>query len=525
MNRPPASSASPARWTDRALGLVEHVGNRLPDTVFLFLLALFATWGLSWGLAGVDFGLTDPRTQQPLVIVNQLETASLTVFLTRMVEVFTAFPPLGLVLVALLGVGVAERTGLIGAALRAFLSVTPRFLVVPMVVMAGMLSHTAADAGYVLVVPLGAAIYHAAGRHPLAGVAAAFAGVGAGFAANLVPSSIDPLLQGFTQSAARIVDPAYEVNPLCNWTFLAVSSVWITLVAWFVGTRLVEPRFAAVAVDGDGTSEGERQAAPVDGGLAPREKLGLALAALVGLLAVVGLVLWARDPGSSLRGPKGGLTESAAPLMKSIVPLIFLGTFVPGVVYGYVSGSAKNHREIVKGMSQAMSSMGYYLVMAFFAAQFLDAFAKSNLGALIALEGASLLQALALPRAFTVLAAVLLATAINLLIASSSAKWALLSGILVPMLMQVGIAPELTQAAYRIGDSCTNAVTPMNYYFPLVVVVAQRYVKSAGIGTVASAMLPYSLAFLVAWCALLLAFWGLDLPLGVASRYVIPTGN
>ena len=496
--------------------MVERIGNRLPDTVFLFLLALLATWALSWLLSSVEFELIDPRSGAPLVIHNQLEVVSLVGFLTRMVEVFTSFPPLGLVLVALLGVGVAEKTGLIGAVLRAFLSFTPRALVAPMVVMAGLLSHTAADAGYVLVIPMGAAIYRAAGRHPLAGVAAAFAGVGAGFAANLIPSSIDPLLQGFTQKAAQIVDPAYTVNPLCNWTFLAVSAVWITLVAWFVGQRFVEPRLIGVAIDGEGDG------AKLDGGLERAEKRALLCAALVALAGVIGLAFWAAGKSSDWRGVNGGLTESGAPLMKAIVPLIFLVTFVPGVVYGYLSGSVKDHRDIVKGMSQSMAAMSYYLVMAFFAAQFLDAFARSNIGALIALEGASALKALALPQPVTVVAALLLATTINLLIASSSAKWALLSGIFVPMLMQVGIAPELTQAAYRIGDSCTNAVTPMNYYFPLVVVVAQRYVRSAGIGTLVSLMLPYSLSFLLAWIALLLAFWGLDIPLGIASRYVLP---
>jgi aminobenzoyl-glutamate transport protein len=495
--------------------LIERIGNRLPDTVFLFLLALLATWGLSWGLSSVQFELIDPRTNAPLVIHNQLRVESMVGFLTRMVEVFMGFPPLGLVLVALLGVGVAEKTGLIGATLRGFLSFTPRALVAPMVVFAGLLSHTAADAGYVLVIPMGAAIYRAAGRHPLAGVAAAFAGVGAGFAANLIPSSIDPLLQGFTQAAARIVDPEYTVNPLCNWNFLAVSSVWITLVAWFVGIRFVEPRLVQVEQDGEGDG------AQVEGSLKPREKLALAASALATLLGTAAFAWWAAQSDSALRGTGGSLTESGAPLMKSIVPLIFLATFLPGVVYGYVSGSAKDHRDIVRGMSQSMSAMSYYLVMAFFAAQFLDAFARSNLGALIALEGASALKALDMPAQVTVLAAILLATGINVLIASSSAKWALLSGILVPMLMQVGIAPELTQAAYRIGDSCSNAVTPMNYYFPLVVVVAQRYVRSAGIGTLVSLMLPYSLAFLLAWSALLLAFWGLDIPLGIDSRYLV----
>ncbi len=506
---------APMRWTDRVLGLVERIGNRLPDTVFLFLLALIATWILSWWLAPVEFDLIDPRNGAPIKIHNQLEVGSMVAFLTRMVEVFTAFPPLGLVLVALLGVGVAEKTGLIGALLRTFLSFTPRMLVAPMVVMAGLLSHVASDAGYVLVIPLGAAVFRAAGKHPLAGVAAAFAGVGAGFAANLIPSSIDPLLQGFTEKAAQLVDPAYRVNPLCNWTFLAASSVWIMLVAWFVGVRIVEPRLSTVVVDGEG------DATNVEGTLSAKEKAALALSVAAALTGTAAFAWWATRADSALRGANGGLTESGAPLMQMIVPLIFLATFVPGVLYGYISGSVKNHRELIKGMAQSMSAMGYYLVMAFFAAQFLDAFARSNIGALIALQGASALKALDLPQQVTVIAAIGLTTTINLLIASSSAKWALLSGIFVPMLMQVGIAPELTQAAYRIGDSCTNAVTPMNYYFPLVVVVAQRYVRGAGIGTLVSMMLPYSIAFLLAWSALLLTFWWLGIPLGIASRYTL----
>jgi aminobenzoyl-glutamate transport protein len=501
------------------LDAVERLGNRLPDPALLFLIALVLTAIASRLLAPVEFAEIDPRSSgggQPIRIVDQLDARAAVALLARMVRNFVEFPPLGVVLVALLGVGVAERTGLVDAAVRALLGMTPARLLTPGLLLVSIASHSAADTGYVLVIPLGGAIYAAAGRHPLLGIAAAFAGVSGGFGANFLPSALDPLLQGFTQAAAQMIDPARTVNPLCNWAFTSVSSLLILLVGWYVTERIVEPRLARVPVDG------EPERVPRTAPLARGERRGLvgALVAAGAALGLLAAVTWPAD--SPLRGPGGSLTASGAPLMDAIVPLIFLLFLLPGVVYGCVAGTVRTHRDLVAGMTASMSTMGYYLVLAFFAAQFTYVFRESNLGALIAIKGARALEAAAVPATIAVLGIIVLSAMIDVFVGSASAKWAVLAPILVPMLMQVGISPELTQAAYRIGDSTTNVITPLMPYFPLVVVYCQRWVRGTGIGTLVALMLPYSVGFLVSWSLLLVVYWSLGLPLGLQATYVYP---
>ena len=383
-----------------------------------------------------------------------------------------------------------------------------------MLILAAIVSHTAADAGYVLVIPLGGVIFYAAGRHPLAGISAAFAGVSGGFSANFIPSGIDPLLQGFTQTAAQILDAERLVNPLSNLGFTAVSSVLVIGVGWYLTDRVIEPRLQATPVDGD------PEAMPKMEDLTDRDRrgFGAGIGALVAGLLL--LTLAALPAGSPLRDTAGSLTGFTAPLMGMMVPLIFLLFLIPGVVHGYVAGTVKTHRDIVAGMTAAMGTMAYYLVMAFFAAQFIAAFNNSNVGLLIALKGANFLRDLALPPQVTIVGIILLTSVVNVFVGSASAKWALLSSIFVPMLMGLGIAPELTQAAYRVGDSVTNIVTPLMPYFPLVVVFSQRYVKSTGIGTVVSLMLPYCVVLGVTWTLFLIAYWIIGLP--SASRAPTP---
>ena len=514
-------------WSQRALDGIEWAGNKLPDPAVLFVVALALTWLASWLLAPVAFTEVDPRTvvrdaageitaSAPIQVKNQLSGASLSGFLSRMVKTFVEFPPLGVVLVAMLGVGVAEHTGFINAGLKALLAVTARRLLTPMLILVSILSHSAGDAGYVVVIPLGGVIFAAAGRHPLAGIAAAFAGVSGGFSANFLPSMLDPLLQGFTQSAAQILAPERAVNPLCNWYFTSASCVLILSLGWFITDRIIEPRLSKVKVDGDA------QDVPRLDALAPAERRALwaGMAAMgIGLLLLVLAVVPSDSP---LRSKSGALTAHGAPLMDSIVPLIFLLFLIPGVVYGLVAGTVRTHRDVITGMSKAMSGMGYYLVMAFAAAQFTAVFRDSNVGALLAIKGALLLESMHLPGQVTIVGIIGLSAVVNLLVGSASAKWALLAPILVPMLMQVGISPELTQAAYRIGDSSTNIVTPLLPYFPLIVVYCQRYVKGAGIGTLVSTMLPYSLAFLACWTLFLLGYWWLGFPLGLQAGYTHP---
>jgi aminobenzoyl-glutamate transport protein len=519
--QPPAPRGS---WS-RALDAIERLGNRLPDPVVLFVIGLAATWIASKVLSGVEFAEIDPRTIKPdtpagtpIRIVDLLTAPALASFLAGMVKTFTDFHPLGVVLVALLGVGVAEHVGFLQASLKGLLQVTPRRLLTPMLILVGLFSHTASDAGYVLVIPMGGVLFQAAGRHPLLGIAVAFASVSGGFSANPLVSALDPLLAGITQAGAGVLDAKYVVNPLANYYFTASSSVVIVLAGWVLTDKVIEPRLRSVPVDGDGADQ------PVLTGLSAEEKRGLSwgLAVLVAFIALI--TAWAVPAESELRSPppESSLIKSGpggAPLMAAIVPLIFLGFLLPSVAYGVAARSVRSHRDVVSGMSKAMGTMAYYLVMVFFAAIFIDAFNRSNLGALIALKGAAFLRDVGAPAAITVLGVIVITALIDLLIGSASAKWALLSPILVPMLMSLGISPELTQAAYRIGDSCANIVTPMMPYFPLVVVFAQRYVKSTGVGTLVSLMLPYCLVFLLAWTAYLLVYWGLGLPLGPGAPF------
>jgi aminobenzoyl-glutamate transport protein len=502
----------------RILDGIERAGNRLPDPALLFLLLLFFVWFCSALLAQFEFRHVDPRTGVPVVVENLLTPTALTSFLSGMVSTFVNFHPLGVVLLAMLGIGVADHTGFIRAGLRALLNATSPRLLTPMLLLIAIISHSAVDAGYVLVIPLGAVIFQAAGRHPLTGIAAAFAGVSGGFSANFVPSALDPMLQGISQAGAQLIDPDIVLNPLNNWFFTAASTLLIVGLGWYITDRIVEPRFAGTPIDGDLAEAPALE--PLDAG----ERRGLIAALATMGVGVAALVLTALPAGSAWRAESGDLTAAAAPLMRSIVPLIFLLFLLPGVVYGYVSRSVRTHRDIVAGMTHAMSGMGYYIVMAFFAALFIAEFGRSNLGVLLALQGAAWLQAAALPAAITVTGVVLITGLVNLFVGSASAKWALLAPILVPMLMQLGISPDLTQAAYRVGDSSTNIITPLMPYFPLVVVFCQRYVTRTGIGTVVAMMLPYSVGFLVIWTAFLLLYWLLGLPLGLQASYYYPPG-
>jgi aminobenzoyl-glutamate transport protein len=518
----PNSSIERRPLTQRILDALERVGNKLPDPAMIFVIALVLTWLASALLAPVQFEEVDPRSvvrdaagqitsSAPIRINNMLSPASLAGFVSRMVKTFTDFPPLGVVLVAMLGLAVAEHTGFIQAGIKYLLRLTPSKLLTPMLVLVAIMSHSAGDTGYVLVIPLGGLVFAAAGRHPVAGIAAAFAGVSGGFSASFLPSSLDPLLQGFTQSAAQIIDPNRMVNPLCNWYFMSGSSALIILAAWFLTDRVIEPRLRHLPADSGGVTPGELDQ------FSESERRGFfAGVASFGLLTLA-LVLVCLPENSPMRGKDGGLTSHGAALMDSIVPLIAIFFLFPGIVHGYVSGTVKTHRDIFQGMAKGMSTMGYYLVMAFFAAQFTYVFRESNVGALIALKGATFLNDLDLPGAVTIVGIILLSACVNLLIGSASAKWALLGPIFVPMLMQVGFPPELTQAAYRIGDSSTNITTPLLPYFPLIVVYCQRYAKGTGIGTLISTMLPYSLVFLGIWTLLLVVWWTLGIPLGLPA--------
>lgn len=502
---------------DRLLGGIEKVGNKLPDPAMLFLISLVVVWILSLILAPFEFSDIDPRSGNPIQVNNLLTGAAFTTFLSNMVTIFTGFAPLGVVLVAMLGVGVADEAGYFNTSIKLMLNVTSKAFLTPMVILVGLLSHSAVDAGYVLVIPLGGIIFYAAGRHPLAGIAAAFAGVSGGFSANPLPSALDPLLQGFTQPAAQILAPDILVNPLNNYFFTSISSVLIIGLGWIITDRIVEPRlYKGAPIDSDA------EEAPEMSTISSKERKAFwwSTAVLVAGLGV--LFLTVIPENSPFRDANGSWNSFQAPIMQSIVPLIFLLFLIPGVVYGYISGAFKNSKDMVDAMTKAMTGMSYYIVMAFFCSLFVYAFGQSNIGALLALKGAAFLKGLALPGYVTIFGIVFLTAFVNLFVGSASAKWALLAPIFVPMLMQLNISPDLTQAAYRVGDSSSNIITPLMPYFPLVVVYCQRYVKNTGIGTLTSIMIPYTVIFLLFWSVFLVLYWVTGIPLGFGASYVYP---
>lgn len=518
MNSQPATSSRPSGLLMRALDWLERKGNKLPDPVLLFVGFTLVVWIASAILSGVTFEEIDPRSKEVVKITNLFSLQSFAALLSNMLGIFTGFHPLGVVLVSMLGVGVAQNAGLVDAMIKMLLSVVRGWKIIPLLVLVGLISHTASDAGYVLVIPIGAAIFLQAGRHPIAGLVLAFAAVSGGFSANLLVSGLDPMLSSLTQAAAEIARPGTAVNPMCNYYFTVASSLLIVGVAWLVTVKITEPRVKRTLV-----LDGDEIGSTPDSTVNPQQRKAVWCALGVGLLLLALLALWALPADSALRAPDGELTTPktkdgpGAPLMNGIVPIIFLLFLLPGIVYGYMAGRFGSHKDVVKSMNKSLADMGGYMVMAFFAALFINAFDKSNMGVLIAVKGAKFLADLGAPTPVTLIGVIMITASVNIFIGSASAKWAMLAPILVPMMMLLGVSPELTQAAYRIGDSSTNIVTPFLPYFPMILAFGSRYCKDFGAGTLITLMLPYSVCFALAWTGFLVLWWMLGLPLGVGG--------
>jgi aminobenzoyl-glutamate transport protein len=503
MHHPARDRVSPGA---RLLSLIERGGNALPHPATLFALMACLVIAASWIAAQLELTVTHPGTGDPVRAVNLLSVSGLHRVLGGLVTNFTGFAPLGTVLVAMLGLAVAEGSGLIAAALRLVVLSAPRRALTLAIVFAGVMSNMGGEIGYVLLLPMAALIFLAVGRHPIAGLAAAFAGVSGGYSANLLLGTVDPLLAGLSEEAARLVDASYRVNPACNYYFMAVSTFVIAAAGTIVTERIVVPRLGAYEDGGSGSVERIE-------GLSPLERRGLWWA-LAAAAAFALFLLWGTLPARGfLRDPEtGDLLHS--PFMSGIVSLIFFGGVFVGLAYGLGARTMRSDADVVKAMGKAMETLGTYLVLVFFAAQFVAFFNWTNLGLILAIEGAELLRALDLGTVPLVIAVVMIAAVINLFVGSASAKWAIMAPVFIPMLMLLGYTPELTQAAYRVGDSVTNVVSPMMSYFALIVAFIQRYQPQAGIGTVVATMLPYSVTFFLCWTVLLLVWVLLDLPLG-----------
>ncbi len=523
------SSAESSRIT-RFLKVVEWLGNALPHPVTLFALFALGVVLLSGILGALEVSVVDPRPEGArdrapnglIEVVSLLNADGLRLIVLNLVKNFTDFAPLGTVLVALLGVGVAERSGLITAFIRRMvLQASPRVVTV-VIVFAGVLSNTASEMGYVVLVPLAAVVFYSLGRHPLAGLAAAFAGVSGGYSANLLLGTVDPLLAGITQEASQLIDSGYIVDATANWFFMIASTFLVTVIASVISIKIVEP---SLGVYEKGQADlGDIEAQSFEP-LTDLEKRGMRYAGIAVLALSILIALLVVPEGAVLRNPETGAVRGS-PFLRGIVSFIFVFFLVPGVVYGKVVGTINNDRDVINAMAHAMSTLGLYIVLVFFAAQFVKFFAWTNLGSVTAVAGANFLQNIGLTGPIIFFFFILVCAFINLMLGSASAQWAVTAPIFVPMLMLLGYSPEVIQAAYRIGDSSTNIITPMMSYFGLIMAFVAKYVPKAGVGTLIAMMLPYSVAFLICW-SLFFFIWVFvaGLPVGPASPTYYPVGG
>jgi aminobenzoyl-glutamate transport protein len=570
LKTPPSPQPTEKRTAfTRFLDAVEWLGNLLPHPVTLFALFAFGIVVIS-GIAGYfEWSAIDPRPEGArgrapegiITAISLMNGDGLRRIVENLVTNFTSFVPLGTVLVALLGVGVAEHSGLISAGIRGLVLkaasfspsylnkanypslssnfigdaildlvilfqrfanfiLAPKILVTVTIVFAAVISNTASEMGYVVLIPLAAVVFYSLGRHPLAGLAAAFAGVSGGYSANILIGTVDPLLAGITEEAARLIDPGYMVHPAVNWYFMIASTFLITIVGSWVTLKIVEPKLGKYdpkMASEDLSDDSNMQP------LTPVERKGLKWAGIA-VLGVSAMIFMSVYPEwGVLRNPVTGDVLNS-PFLRGMVTLIFVFFLIPGYVYGKVTGSMKSDRDVIDGMAKAMSSLGLYIVLVFFAAQFVAFFGWSNLGPIIAVKGADLLIAINLTGPLVFIPFIMMCAFVNLMLGSASAQWAITAPIFVPMLMLIGYSPEVIQAAYRIGDSTTNIITPMMSYFGLVLAFASRYDKKLGIGTVISTMLPYTLFFWIGWVILFYVWvFGFGLPVGPeAPTYYIP---
>lgn len=486
-------------FIDKFLNVIEKGGNALPHPATLFaILAIVVViisgigGALGWSVDFVGINSKTMKTEEMIISTKSLMSKEgVNYIFTSMVKNFTGFAPLGTVLVAIIGIGIAERSGLMAAILKKVALSTPKKLVTVMVIFLGIMSNVASDAGYVVLPPLAALIFLSFGRHPIAGLAAAFAGVSGGFSANLLIGTIDPLLGGISTEAAKILDPTYEVLATANWYFMMASTFVIAFLGTIINDKIVEPRLGKY----NGDESIDFQEVTVEEKKALRSA-GIATIVMLLLLIPIYFALGKNFLGSGL------------------VPIIVIFFALPGIAYGKSIGTIKNDSDVMGMLTKSMQGMAGYIVLVFFAAQFIAYFGYTNLGTILAVKGADFLETAGINGIPLIVGFILIVGFLNLFMGSASAKWAILAPVFVPMLMRVGYSPEFTQLAYRIGDSSTNIISPLMSYFAMIIVFMQKYDKKASLGTLISVMLPYSITFLIGW-SLFLAIWMLSgLPIG-----------
>jgi aminobenzoyl-glutamate transport protein len=483
------------------LDFVERAGNRLPDPLTLFFIMAGLVLALSLVLSGMGLEVVSPSDGSTIRVVNLLDGAGIRRVFTEMSKNFALFPPFAVVLVCMLGIGVAEKSGLISVALKKTVTVVPSSLLPATLVFAGVMSNMASDAGYIVLTPLGAVLFAAFGRHPIAGLTAAFAGVSGGFSANLLLSSLDPLLAGLSTTAAHLVDKNYNVLPTANYYFMLASTLFITVVGAVITTRVVEPRL--------GAWEGGAVDAAQAGAISETEKKGLWW--VFGWVVLFTILLLA------VTVPENGVFREAGdlkPFYGSIVPLIMVFFLGAGLIFGLKTGTIRSDKDVNKMLSETMASLGPFIVLVFIMAQFVAFFSWSNIGIVVAIKGAALLQSIGFTGLPLLFSFIIVTAFLNLFMGSASAKWAIMAPVFVPMFMIMGYSPEIVQNSYRIGDSVTNIISPLLPYYPIIIAFARKYKPDLGVGTLISLMLPYSISFLICWSLLFAVWFLLGLPIG-----------
>lgn len=489
------------------LNAIERIGNQMPHPNYIFLI-LFAVVIIISGLCdGIKF--LHPGTGKEQAIKSLLGVDGLNWFLSNIVTNFINFRPLGLVLVTSMGIGLAEESGFLRTALQSSVVNAPPMLITTIVVFAGLMGNLAGSAIFVIVPPLGALIFKAVGRHPIAGLAAGFGGVAAGLSANLLISPTDILLSGITESAARIMDPDFTVNPAANWYFMVVSTVVLTIIGTVVNEKIVEPKLGKYDLSmADENTQDDMNLMNVTAG----QKKGMRYAGIAVAVYVVIVSLTIVPENGILRGPGGTVVPS--PFLDYIASIFTFLFATLGIAYGIGAGTIKKANDIINFLAKSMAGLAGFIVLCFFASQFVEAFSYTNLGLLLSVNGANFLEASGFKGIPLIICFLVVNCVMDIFIGSSSAKWALISPIFVPMFMRISLTPFFTQAAYRISDSVINAVSPLEPFMPFIITQAQKYDKKAGLGTVISTMLPIAVGYFIPWSILLIIWYVLDLPLG-----------
>ncbi len=511
------------KYLNLFLNFVEKIGNMLPHPVVLFLFLAITTIILSSVLSFFNLNVTYVGFNRSTKVIEEmtvhvkslLNPEGILYLFSSFVKNYINYAPLGLLLVTIVGIGIVEESGLLEVIIKKIIKATDVKFITVVLVFLGVMSNVASDAlGYLVLIPIGAKIFQAMGRHPLAGFAATFSGVSGGFAANLLLGPGDALVSGISTEAIKILNPSLQVLPTANWYFMIASTFLITFVGTFVTEKIVEPRLGKYH---DSEENGVEKTLNLDESISSHDQKALFYASISLFLFII-LLCYLSFPKNAILRVNGKLDFF---LSNGLVPTMMLFFMIPGTVFGIINKKISNTNDIAAMMIKSLSGVGGFLALALFAAQFISYFNYTNLGIILAVKGANLLKSLNIIGIPLIILFVLLTCFINLFMGSASAKWSIMAPVFIPMFYQLGYSPEFTQLIFRIGDSTTNVISPLMSYFAVILIFLQKYNKKSGIGNLISLMLPYSIAILFSWLIMLIIWFIFNLPIGPGSTLFI----